>query len=156
MRKLTHHRRKTSLPAVTRVIFCPAKQRFSGETFAQNNFVRPNANPPDVLSFSAIIESTKIRKIHRSGRVYMKATVANELWRGGGRVSFTKPMWALAGRGHGTFCNLLIIRHHFRCGVELRKGRNCWVVPPVWFLCGRCIVIINTMYYICVDNIKSI
>ena len=42
-------------------------------------FVRPNANPPDVLSFSAIIESTKIRKIHRSGRVYAKATVANEL-----------------------------------------------------------------------------
>ena len=51
MRKLTHHRRKTSLPAVTRVIFCPAKQRLSG----------------------------KIRKIHRSGRVYTKATVANEL-----------------------------------------------------------------------------
>ena len=41
--------------------------------------VRPNANPPDVLSFSAIIESTKIRKIHRSGRVYTKATVAIEL-----------------------------------------------------------------------------
>ena len=44
-----------------------------------SHFVRPNANPPDVLSFSAIIESTKIRKIHRSGRVYTKATVANEL-----------------------------------------------------------------------------
>ena len=41
--------------------------------------VRPNANPPDVLSFSAIIESTKIMKIHRGGRVYTKATVANEL-----------------------------------------------------------------------------
>ena len=51
MRKLTRHSRKTSLPAVTRVIFCPAKQRLSG----------------------------KIRKIHRSGRVYTKATVANEL-----------------------------------------------------------------------------
>ena len=36
MRKLTHHRRKTLLPAVTIVIFCPAKQRLSGETFAQN------------------------------------------------------------------------------------------------------------------------
>lgn len=42
-----------------------------------SHFVRPNANPPDVLSFSAI-ESTKIRKIHRSGRVYTKATGAIE------------------------------------------------------------------------------
>ena len=43
-----------------------------------SHFVRPNANPPDVLAFSAIIESTKIRKIHRSGRVYTMATVAIE------------------------------------------------------------------------------
>ena len=44
-----------------------------------SHFVRLNANLPDILSFSAIIESTKIRKIHRSGRVYTKATVAIEL-----------------------------------------------------------------------------
>ena len=44
-----------------------------------SHFVRLNANLPDVLSFSAIIESTKIRKIHCSGRVYTMATGANEL-----------------------------------------------------------------------------
>ena len=57
---------------------CPAKRQSTGHFVSFGSFVRPNANPPDVLSFSAI-ESTKIRKIHRSGRVYTKATVANEL-----------------------------------------------------------------------------
>ena len=81
------------------ISFCPVKRQSTGRFVSFGSFVRPNANPPDVLSFSAIIESTKIRKIHRSGRVYTKATVANELWQGGGRVSFTKPILALAGRG---------------------------------------------------------
>lgn len=49
MRKLTHHSRKTSSPAVTKVIFCPVKQRLSGETFAKNNYIRRNAISPDAL-----------------------------------------------------------------------------------------------------------
>ena len=36
----------------------------------------------------------------------------------GRRKSFIKSMWALAGRGHGAFCNSLIIRYHFRYSVE--------------------------------------
>ena len=38
----------------------------------------------------------------------------------GRRKSFfcKTPMWELEGRGHGVFCNSLIIRYHFRYSVE--------------------------------------
>lgn len=42
------------------ILFCPAKQRLSGETFAPNNYVRRKAISPDDFATSTISCETAI------------------------------------------------------------------------------------------------
>ena len=66
----------------------------------------------------------------------------------GRRKSFfcKTPMWELEGRGHGVFCNSLIIRYHFRYSVETQAffGR----VSTLHFITNWYSMVLNTRVWL--------